>query len=85
MNMTKKPLKTVRIEVVEKTVLSVLVSVPNDMETDEVEDRINCRSINWDAYEKDGDREMYNLITEEEGEAEMSLRSFFKRYFPTKE
>lgn len=84
--MTKeKPLKTVRVEVIKKTVLSVLVAIPENMETDELEDRINGRQINWDAYEKDGDREMYNLITEEEGPAEMNLRSFFKRYFPTKE
>lgn len=84
--MTKeKPLKTVRVEVIKKTVLSVLVAIPENMETDELEDRINGRQINWDAYEKDGDREMYNLITEEEEPAEMNLRSFFKRYFPTKE
>jgi hypothetical protein len=77
--------KTVRVEIVEKSVLSVLVNIPKKMEEEALRDQIDSRGINWDSFEKDADREMYTLINEEKPESKedvLKLKNFYKRYFP---
>jgi hypothetical protein len=79
--------KTVRVDVVEKTTLSVLVEIPASLEPEDFRDQISARAINWDSFEKDGDREMDNTVTEESNSKDViyPLDRFFERYFPTVE